>query len=198
MPLILEPLTFAIICGFELETYDAKQELQDGPNAIRAYVASKAGKVIVSWNLLVNTKGLTIMTSNSVSRLATSCPTLTFLSIFISMGSTYPSIVYELGSGVSYRESQRQALQSYHSNFMIYNSSVHSLLKHPLRRTFLIPSEDPDVENSFVVPEMGTIELRAYRCREKYIVPYFPDATNVLHQGRVSERSKKAGWHQVR
>jgi hypothetical protein len=46
MPLILEPLTFAIICdGFELETHDAKQ---DGTNSIRAYVASEAGKVIAS------------------------------------------------------------------------------------------------------------------------------------------------------
>jgi hypothetical protein len=81
---------------------------------------------------------------------------------------------------------------------MIYNSSVRSLLKHPLRRTFLIPSEDPDAENASVVPEMGTIELRAYRCRAPRNAPYLPDATNGLHQGRVSERSKKAGWHQVR
>jgi hypothetical protein len=46
MPLSLQPLNFAIICdGYELETHDAKQ---DGPNSIRAYVASEAGKVSVS------------------------------------------------------------------------------------------------------------------------------------------------------
>ena len=43
MPLSLQSLSFAIICdGYELETYDAKQ---DSPNSIRAYVASEAGKV---------------------------------------------------------------------------------------------------------------------------------------------------------
>ena len=46
MPLSIEALDFAIICeGSELETYDAKR---DGPNSIRAYVASQAGKVIDS------------------------------------------------------------------------------------------------------------------------------------------------------
>lgn len=46
MPLSLQPLNFAIICdGYEMEAYDTKQ---DGPNSIRAYVASEAGKVIVS------------------------------------------------------------------------------------------------------------------------------------------------------
>jgi hypothetical protein len=46
MPLSLHSLDFAIICDdHELETYDAKQ---DSPNSIQAYVASEAGKVIVS------------------------------------------------------------------------------------------------------------------------------------------------------
>ena len=74
---------------------------------------------------------------------------------------------------------------------------VGAYLRHSLRRTFLIPTEDPDVENAPVVPEMGTIELRAYRCRAQCIVPYLPH-TNGLREGRVSERSKKAGWHHVR
>ena len=47
-------MNFAIICdGHELETYDAKQ---DDPNSIQAFVASEAGKVIVSYDPLVNTK----------------------------------------------------------------------------------------------------------------------------------------------
>ena len=45
MPLSLPSLNLAIICdGYELEMHDAKQ---DGPNSIRAYVASEVGKVIV-------------------------------------------------------------------------------------------------------------------------------------------------------
>jgi hypothetical protein len=60
-------------------------------------------------------------------------------------------------------------------------------------------TEDPDVENAPVVPEMGTIELRVFRCQvrraEKYREYRIPDYK--LHQGRVSERSKKAGWHHV-
>ena len=46
MPLSLQTLDFAITCdGHELETHDVKQ---DGPNSIQAYIASEAGKVIVS------------------------------------------------------------------------------------------------------------------------------------------------------
>ena len=72
------------------------------------------------------------------------------------------------------------------------------MLKNPL---ILIPhmaTEDPDVENAPVVPEMGTIELRAYRCQAQRTVQYMYNTANELHQGRVSERSKKAGWHHVR
>jgi hypothetical protein len=58
--------------------------------------------------------------------------------------------------------------------------------------------KDPDVEDAPVVPEMGTIELRAYRTRAVRTVDYQTSAQNGLHRGRVSERSKKAGWHHVR
>jgi hypothetical protein len=60
---------------------------------------------------------------------------------------------------------------------------------------FSLANEDPDVENARVVPDMGTIELRTYRCRAVGTAQYNPDYK--LHQGRVSERSKKAGWHHV-
>jgi len=45
---------------------------------------------------------------------------------------------------------------------------------------------------------MGTIELRAFRCQAQRVLndPY--STANGLRQGRVSERSKKAGWHHVR
>jgi len=56
---------------------------------------------------------------------------------------------------------------------------------------------DPDVENAPVIPEMGTIELRAFRSRAMRAVQYQPYARYGLHGGRVSERSKKAGWHHV-
>jgi hypothetical protein len=140
----------------------------------------------------------TIMTSNLGLYLATTCSTLTSPSPCTSMGSAYTGVTYELDSGVRYQESQRPLPQSYHSNFRNCNSSVRSLLKHSLRWTFLILTEDPDVENAPVIPEMGTIELRAYRCRAYRTVQYLYNTTNGLHQGRVSERSKKAGWHHVR
>ncbi|KAI0002425.1 hypothetical protein BJV74DRAFT_815724 [Russula compacta] len=56
---------------------------------------------------------------------------------------------------------------------------------------------DPDQENAPVVPEMGTIELRAFRSRARHVVEHQPYANRGLHQGRVSELSKKAGWHHV-
>ena len=59
----------------------------------------------------------------------------------------------------------------------------------------LLANEDPDVENAPVAPDMGSIELRTFRCRAVGTAQYNPDYR--LHQGRVSERSKKAGWHRV-
>ena len=44
---------------------------------------------------------------------------------------------------------------------------------------------------------MGTIELRAFRCQALRTVQYQGLPEYGLHQGRVSERSKKAGWHHV-
>jgi len=64
--------------------------------------------------------------------------------------------------------------------------------------SFSFATEDPDVENAPVVPEMGTIELQAFRCHAQHTAQYKPHAANRLRQGRVSERSKKAGWHRVR
>jgi hypothetical protein len=65
----------------------------------------------------------------------------------------------------------------------------------------LIANEDPDVENApvddVVVPEMGTIEIRTFRCRTVRTAQYH-NRGHRLHQGRVSKRSNKAGWHHVR
>ncbi|KAF8483632.1 hypothetical protein DFH94DRAFT_690107 [Russula ochroleuca] len=54
-----------------------------------------------------------------------------------------------------------------------------------------------DLEYAPVVPEMGTIELRAFRCQALRTVQYQGIPGYGLHEGRVSERSKKAGWHHV-
>ena len=59
-------------------------------------------------------------------------------------------------------------------------------------------SGDPDLEHAPVVAEMGTMELRAFRSRMLGTVGYVPSENRELHQGRISERSKKAGWHHVR
>jgi len=58
---------------------------------------------------------------------------------------------------------------------------------------------DPDVENAPVVPGMGAIELRAFRCRRILRGAEINQtrANHRLHKGRVSERSKMAGWHHV-
>ena len=44
---------------------------------------------------------------------------------------------------------------------------------------------------------MGTIEIRAYRCHVLRTAEYLHNNIR-LREGRVSERSKKAGWHHVR
>ena len=59
-------------------------------------------------------------------------------------------------------------------------------------------SKDADLEDAPVTPEMGTIELRAYRCQKKgNPKPSKQFAHEDPHWGRISERSKKAGWHYV-
>jgi hypothetical protein len=59
-------------------------------------------------------------------------------------------------------------------------------------------TEDPDLEDAPVVPEMGTIEIRAYRCHALNENEYEHIDTPRLHGGRASERSKQSGWHRVR
>ncbi|KAH9066481.1 hypothetical protein EDB87DRAFT_726540 [Lactarius vividus] len=57
---------------------------------------------------------------------------------------------------------------------------------------------DPDLEDAPIVPEVGTIELKAYRCQRWGVTGPSSKCTHkALHQGHVSERSKKAGWHHV-
>ena len=66
------------------------------------------------------------------------------------------------------------------------------------RVSILTCVEDPDLEDAPVVPDMGTIELRAFRCQTVGYRPAKHSYSVNLHLGHVSERSKKAGWHHVR
>ncbi|KAN0130158.1 hypothetical protein V8E53_012103 [Lactarius tabidus] len=58
---------------------------------------------------------------------------------------------------------------------------------------------DPDLEDAPAAPEMGTIELQVYRCQKVGIKKRskWQYKHEDLHWGRISERSKKAGWHHV-
>jgi hypothetical protein len=98
MPLSLQSLEFALICdGNELETHDVKQE---GPNSIRAFVASEAGKVSVPRIPLVSTRRPTVEISILESSIITICSTPTLCLSCISMGSAFIGVTYELGSRV--------------------------------------------------------------------------------------------------
>ena len=58
--------------------------------------------------------------------------------------------------------------------------------------------KDADLEDAPVAPEMGTIELKVYRCQKRGPTGqsrWF--AHEDPHWGRISELSKKAGWHHV-
>ncbi len=61
----------------------------------------------------------------------------------------------------------------------------------------LLAPKDPDLEDAPIAPEMGTIELKAYRCQIQRTTVPVQSTYHDLHCGRVSELSKKAGWHQV-
>ena len=62
----------------------------------------------------------------------------------------------------------------------------------------LLAPKDPDLEDAPVAPEMGTIELKGYRCQLRGPSELSTRHTyEDLHLGRISERSKKAGWHHV-
>jgi hypothetical protein len=79
----------------------------------------------------------------------------------------------------------------------VHPSHSEKLLPIILLYLFFVP-QDPDLEDAPVVPDMGLIELRAFRTRAIRTLENLPDANYGLHGGRVSERSKKAGWHHVR
>jgi hypothetical protein len=79
--------------------------------------------------------------------------------------------------------------------FLGPHTNVYSILPFKFQELQLV---DPDLEDAPIAPEMGVIELKAYRCRVRGVTKPSTQFTHEdLHRGRVSERSKKAGWHHV-
>ena len=61
-------------------------------------------------------------------------------------------------------------------------------------------SKDPDLEDAPVAPEVGTIELKAYRCQilQPGTTKRWEKSSKWCEDsGRISELSKKAGWHHI-
>ena len=199
MPLSLQSLDFAIICdGREMETYDAKQ---DGPNAIQAYVASEAGKVTVSQVSPGEHKKTNHLDQQFKVELSNKLLDfdLTFI-LYIDGEHVYK---YRLKPG---KRGQILGIRKTTSSILPFKFQELQLVgafpEHSLRRHFYSSyiTEDPDVEDApSVVPEMGTMELRACRCHAGQLgIRRLSNTASSLHQGRVSERSKRAGWHHVR
>ncbi|KAH9072850.1 hypothetical protein EDB83DRAFT_2568583 [Lactarius deliciosus] len=81
------------------------------------------------------------------------------------------------------------------AEFLGLRNSAHSALPFKFQELQLV---DPDLEDAPAALEMGTIELKAYRGRKRHsIKPPSRFMHEGLHKGRVSELSKKAGWHHV-
>ena len=207
MPLTLQAFNFSIICDEnELELYDVKQEGPDSESTT-AFVASEAGKVSASVPKIpfVTLERLTVEISNSESwLLTTSWTSIIWLWLTcISMGSGFPDIFYEVetGSWLSFEASVTPLPRIVLSSFRSSNLSVcfmNILWTSCLILILLFATEDPDLEHAPIGAEMGVIEVRAFRCRYLGCRPLKSGWKAKLHQGRVSERSKKAGWHHVR
>jgi hypothetical protein len=204
MPFNLLPLNFAIICeGNELETYDVVQE---GPNSTRAFVASEAGKVSVP-----------TQDSPRRARDKTDCRDQQFhitfrndmfdMDIVVNMYIDGERIYHGylraglVGQVLGVRKTSTSVLPFKFQELELVGAfppKYYSLAGHAVLILICLPPEDPDLEYAPVVPEMGTIELRAFRCQALRTVQYQGIPGYGLHEGRVSERSKKAGWHHVR
>ncbi|KAH8996751.1 hypothetical protein EDB92DRAFT_1942367 [Lactarius akahatsu] len=76
-----------------------------------------------------------------------------------------------------------------------YNS-IRSVLPLEFQELQLV---DPDLEDAPAASGAGTIELKGYRCRVlgRTTMPRPLSMHEGLHGGRVSELSKKVGWHHI-
>ncbi|KAH9177552.1 hypothetical protein EDB89DRAFT_2064528 [Lactarius sanguifluus] len=179
MPLSLPSISVAIVCnGKELETYDVKQE---GMSSLTAFIASEAGMVRAFTPLITNCRG--------TNRFAIQQFKVTYSNNLTDFDLT----VYLFIDGKPIRHGFTRAGSS--AELLGLRNSTHSLLPFKFQELQLV---DPDLEDAPAAPEMGTIELKAYRCRKQHSTKSPSQFTrNGLHTGRVSELSKKAGWHHV-
>jgi hypothetical protein len=196
MPLSLPAMNVAIVCeGRELETFDVKQ---NGTTSLTAFIASEAGKVSISLSSDCEHRG-----TNHVA----------FQQFKITFSNNLPNFEVVIFLHVDGRLVQSMCLQAWSSSEILGPySNVHSILPFKFQELQLVGefstfrllsisltrAEDPDFEDAPAAPEMGTIELKAYRCRTRYFrEPSKRLLYEDLHRGRVSERSKKAGWHHI-
>jgi hypothetical protein len=114
----------------------------------------------------------------------------------ITFSNNLPNFEVVIFLHVDGRLVQSMCLQAWSSSEILGPySNVHSILPFKFQELQLV---DPDFEDAPAAPEMGTIELKAYRCRTRYFrEPSKRLLYEDLHRGRVSERSKKAGWHHI-
>ena len=203
MPLTLPSFNFAIICDEnELETYDVKQEaLEEGPDSITAFVASEAGKVSVPNVPFVSTRKTNCRNQQFRVVMTNNLSDFDLCFVLHIDGKRITSKYLRAGHqgelwGIRNSDTTRLP-------FKFQELELVGAFPRPFHGQdilFSFTSEDPDLEHAPVSPEMGTIELRAFRCQAPRLKPCKPRryANYGLHQGSVSERSKKAGWHHVR
>ena len=189
-------MNVAIVCeGRELEMFGVKQ---DSTTSLTAFIASEAGKV-----------------SGSPSLNCERCGTnyFAFQQFKITFSNNLPNFEVVIFLYVDGRLVQSVCLQAWSSSEILGPyTNAHSILPFKFQELqlvgeflivrsfehFLTRAEDPDMEDAPAAPEMGTIELKTYRCRTRYFrEPSKQSMYENLHQGRISERSKKAGWHHI-
>lgn len=114
----------------------------------------------------------------------------------ITFSNNLPNLEVAIFLHVDGRLVQSVCLQAWSTSEILGPySNAHSILPFKFQELQLV---DPDLEDAPAAPEMGTIELKAYRCRTRYVrEPSKQPLYENLHRGRVSERSKKAGWHHI-
>ncbi|KAH9011325.1 hypothetical protein EDB85DRAFT_2297162 [Lactarius pseudohatsudake] len=164
----------AVVCdGKVLETYDVKQE---GTSSLTAFIPSETGTI--------------------ANRHGTNHSTIQQFKIKFSNNLTnfeFAIILHIDGRRVQTMHCRPGARDEFLGP---YNSAC-TALPYKFHELQLV-DPDPDLEDAPVAPEMGTIELKVYRCQKRCTAgPISLFTHNDLHQGRVSERSKKAGWHHV-
>ncbi|KAH9006363.1 hypothetical protein EDB86DRAFT_3098017 [Lactarius hatsudake] len=178
MPLSLPSMSVAIVCdGKELETYDVKQE---GMSSLTAFIASEAGKqfkIAYSNNLANFDLVVYLYIDGQLIRHA------------CTRARSSDELLGPYNSARSVLPFKFQELQLVGTFSPIFPSLEHLLDVRRKTRTWKMYPPPP---------EMGTIELKAYRCHLRHITKAPSQFMHEsLHEGRVSELSKKVGWHHV-